>query len=98
LNERYGSALPDADWQHKNRSVGRPFIEHTIAIADTHSALTVACRMRPEIALIDAKALVADFPRPPLTPDRAFLWKTEVCKSRSNNPSQKRLICSTAPD
>ncbi len=78
LNERYGAALPDADWQHKNRSVGRPFIEHTIAIAETHSALTVGCRARPEIELIDAKTLIAAFPKPPLLPDRAFIWKTEV--------------------
>ena len=78
LNERYGAAFPDAAWQHKNRSVGRPFIEHAIAIADTHSALTVSCRVRSEVELIDAKTLIAAFPKPPISPDRAFIWKTEV--------------------
>ncbi len=86
LNERYGAAFPDSDWQHKNRSVGRPFIEHTIAIADTHSALTVGCRLRPEIELIDAKALIAALPKPPLSPDHAFLWKTEVRRNGQLEP------------
>ena len=78
LNERYGAKYPEADWLHKNRSAGRPFIEHTLAIADMHVALTVAARPRPDVEIIDAKALIAAFPTPPATSDRAFTWRTEV--------------------
>ena len=78
LNERFATTIPDVDWFHKNQSVGRPFVEHTLAIADAHIALTVSTRARPEIELIDAAALIAAFPTPPVSADRAFLWKTVV--------------------
>ena len=78
LNARFGATFPDTDWQHKNRSVGRPFIEHTLAIADTHCALTVATQARPEVQLIGADTLIASFPTPPLSADRAFIWRSQV--------------------
>ena len=78
LNQRYGATLPETDWRHKNRAAGRPFIEHTLAIAELHTALTVTTRARPDVELIEAKALIAAFPNPPVSPDRAFAWKTTV--------------------
>lgn len=78
LNERFATQFPEVDWFHKNQSVGRPFVEHTLAIADAHIALTVSTRARPDIELIAAEALIAAFPKPPVSADRAFLWKTTV--------------------
>ena len=86
LNERFAAAFPEVDWFNKNQSVGRPFVDHTLAIADTHIALTVSTRARSGIELIDADALIAAFPKPPVSADRAFLWKTTVRRNDLAEP------------
>ena len=78
LNAELGGAFPEVNWGHKNQSAGRPFIEHTIAIADTHVALHVATRKRPDIERVAATALIAEFPQPPASLDRAFLQRVQV--------------------
>ena len=78
LNMRDGSKLVEVEWARKNRAAGRPFIEHALAIADLHVALVTACRRRADVQLIDADQLIADFPQPPASPERAFAWQTQV--------------------
>lgn len=53
-----------ASWSQKNRSAGRPFLEHTIAIADFAVAIAANVRERDDIELIDGAALIARFPAP----------------------------------
>lgn len=61
-----GSGFPKAGtsaiWSHKNHAAGRPFLEHTLAIADFAVALAASVRDRDDIELLDAAALLARFP------------------------------------
>ena len=84
LIQRHGAVLPDREWQRKNR-VGRPFIEHTLAIANFHVALINTTRTQPHIELINDKALIAAFPKAPVTLDRAFAWQTTVRRNDSTH-------------
>jgi hypothetical protein len=81
LNERYALMFPETDWRHKNASVGRPFIAHTLAIGDMHVAITTTTRTRPDIELIDAKTLVTRFPKAPVSPENPFMWKPNVTRN-----------------
>ncbi len=60
------SGCPDigahAGWSQKNRAAGRPFLEHTLAIADFAVALAASVRDRDDIELLDDAALLARFP------------------------------------
>lgn len=49
-------------WANKNRQVGRPFLEHTLAIADLAVALNTAVRAREDVELIDGEALLELLP------------------------------------
>ena len=51
-----------AAWSQKNRAAGRPFLEHTLAIADFAVVLTADVAKRDDIELLDGPALVARFP------------------------------------
>ena len=60
-------ACPDGDrvsWAQKNRKVGRPFLEHTLAIADFAVGLSVAVAANPDIDLADGPTLVSRLPAP----------------------------------
>ena len=91
INARDHETLPEHDWKRKNRAAGRPFIEHTLGIAEFHVDIISATRNRPNIELINAHALIAEFPKAPVTHDKAFMWTTTVrhndkAASRSVNP------------
>lgn len=49
-------------WTHKNKLAGRPFLQHTLAIADFAVALQVAVSSHDDVELIDNDALVKGFP------------------------------------
>lgn len=49
-------------WRQKNARVGRPFLEHTLAIADFSVGLRVAVADRNDIELVDGEALLETFP------------------------------------
>ena len=53
---------PRVSWAHKNRKVGRPFLEHTLAISDFAVDLTVAVAANPDIALCEGPELLARLP------------------------------------
>lgn len=50
-------------WGQKNRQIGRPFLEHTLAIADLAVALNVATNKRKTIELVDGEALLELVPK-----------------------------------
>ncbi len=64
-------------WQQKNNTT-RPFIQHTIGVAGIDVALVAATRRRKDVALITARELIAAFPKPPVSYDRAFTWHADV--------------------
>lgn len=49
-------------WSTKNKSAGRPFLKHTLAIADFATSLQLAITSRGGVQLIDSDALVKAFP------------------------------------
>ncbi|HUS95502.1 MAG TPA: replication-relaxation family protein, partial [Hyphomicrobiaceae bacterium] len=55
----YGARV---SWAHKNRRVGRPFLEHTLAISDFAVGLSVAVAASPVVDLRDGSALLARLP------------------------------------
>ena len=63
LTEIDGAERVKVDWTDKNRSVRRPFIEHTLLIADVMVALDVAARGAPGARLIPARDILAAAPQ-----------------------------------
>lgn len=49
-------------WNQKNREVGRPFLKHTLAIADFATSLSVAVSRRSDIDLLDGRTLEERLP------------------------------------
>ena len=49
-------------WTHKNKNVGRPFLEHTLAIADFSVGLNAAVSEFEQVELIEGDELIAGFP------------------------------------
>ncbi|MBZ0211262.1 MAG: replication-relaxation family protein [Hyphomicrobium sp.] len=64
LAEIAGIERAKVDWTDKNRTARRPFIEHTLLIADLMVALEVAVRARPGARLIEPRDILAAAPRP----------------------------------
>jgi hypothetical protein len=86
LNELDGLNFPEDDWAQKNRNVGRPYIEHSLTIADLHVALVVAVRTRSGVELIPERDLISAFPQPPSSRDRAFAWQTKILQNGVTYP------------
>ena len=78
LNERDGGGLYDYKWKPRKKPVGRPHIQHTLAITEFHVALITGTHTRSGIDLIKAPFLIAGFPKPPLSFDKAFAYRTTV--------------------
>ncbi len=55
-------AGPRVSWAHKNRKVGRPFMEHTLAISEFAIALSIAVAASPVVDLCDGPALLERLP------------------------------------
>ncbi|MFY0609964.1 MAG: replication-relaxation family protein [Hyphomicrobiaceae bacterium] len=53
---------PRVSWAHKNRKVGRPFLEHTLAISDFAVVLSAAVATNPVVELTDGQELVSRLP------------------------------------
>ena len=62
LLEIDGAERPKVDWTDKNREAGRPFIEHTLLVADLMVALACALHGRPDVSLIEPEQILAAAP------------------------------------
>ncbi len=49
-------------WTHKNKSAGRPFLQHTLGISDFAVAMQLAVTGRDDVDLIDGAEFMDDFP------------------------------------
>ena len=78
LNTRDGGGLSDYRWKLRDKPVGRPFLEHALAITGFHVALVTGTRARPEVAHINEASLIAAFPSAPQRRDTAFAYRTPV--------------------
>jgi len=62
LIERDGTEFANVEWSRKNRSAGRPFIEHQLEVMDFYVALQLAAQSRDDVRLIHPDEMVATFP------------------------------------
>lgn len=62
LLERDGIDFANVEWSRKNRSAGRPFIEHQLEVVDFYVALQCAVSRRRDVLLIHPDEIVASFP------------------------------------
>ena len=69
---------PRVSWAAKNRKVGRPFLEHTLAISDFAVGLSVAVAASPVVDLIDGTELVARLPAPARDATKPFRLSVPV--------------------
>lgn len=70
-----------ASWSQKNRDAGRPFLEHTLAVADFAISLAVDVRSRSGIELVDGDALIARLPTSTREMARPFRFSVPVILS-----------------
>jgi len=78
LIEHDGIDFANVEWSRKNRSAGRPFIEHQLEIMDFRLALQVAMRDRTDLRLITADELTAAFPDQSYNPSNPFALRVTV--------------------
>ncbi|MEO7998751.1 MAG: replication-relaxation family protein [Gemmatimonadaceae bacterium] len=62
LSERDGISRGKFRWSQKNLEVGRPFLEHTLAVADFMIALELACQQHGRIEFIPAEQVLTNAP------------------------------------
>ena len=51
------------NWSYKNNQATRPFIQHTVAVADVGIAFELACRQTPGVVLQELPELLAQMPK-----------------------------------
>jgi hypothetical protein len=78
LIERHGPDVTAVDWARKNDVAGRPFIQHTLAIADVHVALKRAIRTRPGFQILEPSQLIAMAPPETQRRERPWTWRTTI--------------------
>jgi hypothetical protein len=57
LKREYGITLHMQDWPRKKSRVGRPYLQHTLLVADIMTAFITSCRKHPQLELIDQPEL-----------------------------------------
>lgn len=86
LGNRGASALahldcvtaPKVDWTDKNRDAGRPFIEHTLMVAEVMIGFELAVRARDDVALMEPHALLARAPEATQRASNPWKWQVNV--------------------
>lgn len=65
-------------WTHKNKSSSRPFLQHTLGIADFAVAMQIAMAGRGDVDLIDGDELMDDFPAEILARNKPYRLSVPV--------------------
>jgi Replication-relaxation len=65
-------------WTHKNKFVTRPFLQHTLGIADFSVVMQIAVAGRDEVDLIDSDELMDDFPAENLARNKPYRLSVPV--------------------
>ncbi len=69
---------PNVSWAQKNRAAGRPFLEHTLGIADFAVALTIDVAARNDVDMLDGDALLARLPEATRNETKPFRFSVPV--------------------
>jgi DNA-binding Lrp family transcriptional regulator len=78
LIERDGIDFANVEWSRKNRSAGRPFIEHQLEVMDFYVSLQRAVTARPDVRLIHPDELTASFPDQSFSPHNPFALRVKI--------------------
>ena len=65
-------------WTHKNNSASRPFLQHTLGIADFSVAMQMAVAGRDEVNINDSDELMDDFPAEILARNKPYRLSVPV--------------------
>ena len=76
LHQELGLPKSKIDWARKNREVKQLFLEHTLMISNFLACLTLACRMRGDIRVMDTDEIVQG--KPQLHVKTSFKFKGQV--------------------
>lgn len=78
LKEHHGVDQTGLDWTRKNRDSTRNFLLHTLAVADFRVALTLACRARPNLRLVEPDELLQSAPEQTRRDHNPWSWWVRV--------------------
>jgi hypothetical protein len=78
LIERDGIDFANVEWTRKNRSAGRPFIEHQLEVVDFFVALQCAVSRRRDVLLIHPDEIVASFPDQSFAERNPFALRVKI--------------------
>ena len=78
LIERDGVEFANVEWSRKNRSAGRPFIEHQLEVMDFYVALQLAAQPRDDIRLIHPDEMEATFPDQSFSERNPFALRVRI--------------------
>jgi hypothetical protein len=78
LAEIDGSDPSKVDWTDKNREAGRPFIDHTLLVAEIMIAFETATRSRPDVLLMEPADVLARAPEATQRADNPWKWQATV--------------------
>lgn len=78
LIERDGIDFANVEWSRKNRSAGRPFIEHQLEIVDFYVALQNAASRRRDVRLIHSEEIIASFPDQSFSERNPFTLRVKI--------------------
>ncbi|HEX4497258.1 MAG TPA: replication-relaxation family protein [Thermoanaerobaculia bacterium] len=65
-------------WDTKNRNLSRPFLHHTLAVAEVMVAFEVACRNREDVQFIPPEEVLAGAPESTRRLRLPFRWQVEL--------------------
>ena len=66
------------NWTDKNREAGRPFLKHTLLIADVNVGLELAIRNRSDVTLITRDQILANAPDATRNADNPWKFRAKV--------------------
>lgn len=78
LSELDGVIVPKSNWTDKNRSVGRPHIQHTLRIADLKDAVARLPHHVPNIQIISAADVLRAAPPSTTSHPKPWQWHAHV--------------------
>jgi len=78
LKEHCGLARINVDWTRKNLDSTRGFLLHALSVAHFRVALTIACRARPDLRLIEPGELLQSAPEQTQQHPNPWSWRVRA--------------------
>jgi hypothetical protein len=79
LAKAYGLRIGTIDWRAKNQElISKPYIYHTLAVAEVMVALAAGCRERGNVRLLAPQEVVRDTPHASAQRTNPYLWRVSL--------------------